>query len=62
MNDAKYTPWFKRFGRKFPGELIPFGSKIDYWVGPKATRKNRDRFAPTSEPGVFLGYISFNLG
>ena len=56
VNDAKYTPWYKRFGIKFPGELIPFGCKVDYWVGPKATRKNRERFAPTSEPGVFLGY------
>ena len=56
VNGDEYTPWFKRFGVKFPGDLIPFGCRIDYWVGPKAKRKDRDRFAPTSEPGVFLGY------
>ena len=56
VNGDEYTPWFKRFGVKFPGDLIPFGCRIDYWIGPKAKRKDRDRFAPTSEPGVFLGY------
>ena len=53
---AKFTPWFKRFGSQFPGKVIPFGCRIDYWVGPKKKRKNRERFEPTAEPGVFVGY------
>ena len=57
-NGPKYTPWFKRFGVEFPGALLPFGCRIDYWLGPKSKRakEGRERFAPTSEPGIFLGY------
>ena len=28
----EYTPWHKRFGAGFPGPLIPFGCRIDYWA------------------------------
>ncbi|CAE7497332.1 NaCP60E, partial [Symbiodinium natans] len=52
----EYTPWFKRFGVAFPEEPLPFGCRIDVWVGPKAQRKGRDRFEPTSEPAIFMGY------
>ena len=57
-NGPKYTPWFKRFGVEFPGALLPFGCRVDYWLGPKSKRakEGRERFAPTSEPGIFLGY------
>ena len=57
-NGLEYTPWFKRFGATFPGKILPFGCRVDYWLGPKAKRAKEglDRFAPTSEPGVFLGY------
>ena len=56
LNGPKYTPWYKRFGYAFPGKIIPFGCRVDYWVGPKNKRRKRDRFEPTSEPGIFLGY------
>ena len=36
--------------------MLPFGCRVDYWVGPKSQRKKRPRFEPTSEPGFFLGY------
>ena len=52
----EFTPWFKRFGVAFPEEPLPFGCRIDVWVGPKAQRKGRDRFEPTSEPAIFMGY------
>ena len=55
-NGIEYSPWYLRFGTAFPGKTLPFGCRIDYWVGPKAQRKDRPRFEPTSEPGVFLGY------
>ena len=57
-NGLEYTPWFKRFGAVFPGKVLPFGCRVDYWLGPKAKRAKDglDRFSPTSEPGVFLGY------
>ena len=36
--------------------MLPFGCRVDYWVGPKSQRKKRPRFEPTSEPGIYLGY------
>ena len=55
-NGIEYSPWYKRFGEGFKGKMLPFGCRVDYWVGPKSQRKKRPRFEPTSEPGVFLGY------
>ena len=52
----EYSPWYKRFGEGLKGKMLPFGCRVDYWVGPKSQRKKRPRFEPTSEPGVFLGY------
>ena len=55
-NGIEYSPWKKRFGSAFPGKILPFGCRIDYWVGPKTQRKDRERVEPTAEPGIFLGY------
>ena len=57
-NGLECTLWFKRFGAVFPGKVLPFGCRVDYWLGSKAKRAKEglDRFAPTSEPVVFLGY------
>ena len=49
-------PWELRFGAKFKGPNIPFGARIDYWIGPKLKPKKDLRFDPTSNPGVLLGY------
>ena len=54
-NGIEYSPWYKRFGEGFKGKMLPFGCRVDYWVGTKSQRKKRPRFEPTSEPGVFLG-------
>ena len=51
------TPWKQRFGINFPGPLIPFGCKVDYWNGPRKRPKKQLKFDPTSEPGIFLGYV-----
>ena len=50
------SPWSLRFGEKFKGPLVPFGLRIDYWIGPKNKAKSSLRFEPTSNPGIFLGY------
>ena len=35
-NGIEYSPWKKRFGDAFPGKVLPFGCRIDYWIGPKS--------------------------
>ena len=63
MHDAapdgtgKDTPWKLRFGTDFTGPLIPFGCKVDYWSGPRKKPKRQMKFEPTTEPGIFLGYV-----
>ena len=54
----EHTPWHKHFGTGFPGPLIPFGCRIDYWAGTKEQRRlrNLDKFAPSSISGIFMGY------
>ena len=54
------SPWSQRFGEKFKGPLVPFGLRIDYWIGPKNKAKSSLRFEPTSNPGIFLGYPPFS--
>ena len=39
-NGIEYSPWYKRFGEGFKGKMLPFGCRVDYWVGPKSQRKN----------------------
>ena len=51
------TPWKLRFGTDFTGPLIPFGCKVDYWSGPRKKPKRQMKFEPTTEPGIFLGYV-----
>ena len=41
-----------RFGEKFKGPNIPFGTR----TGPKRKPKKDLRLDPTSNPGIFLGY------
>ena len=53
---VEYSPWKKRFGVAFSGKTLPFGCRIDYWIGPKTQRKDKERFEPSAEPGIFLGY------
>ena len=55
-NPDRNSPWFLRFDEKFKGPCIPFGARIDYWIGPKTKPKDILRFDPTSLPGIFLGY------
>ena len=54
---GKDTPWKLRFGTDFEGPLIPFGCKVDYWTGPRKKPKRQMKFEPTTEPGIFLGYV-----
>ena len=50
------SPWSQWFSEKFKGPLVPFGLRVDYWIGPKSKVKSSVRFEPTSNPGIFLGY------
>ena len=52
----EYSPWKKRFGPAFPGEALPFGCRVSFWIGPKTQRKDEERFTRTCEPGI-LGYL-----
>ena len=51
------TPWKIRFGEDFKGPKIPFGCQIEYWTGPRKRPKAPLKFQPTSNAGVFLGYV-----
>ena len=53
------SPWFERNGVHFPGQLIPFGSLVDY-MPPETSGVGREvkqrKFGPSTAKGVFLGY------
>ena len=55
--DSSPSPWELRFDAKCPMKVIPFGSLVHYWNGPKKRPKDELRFDPTSTPGIFLGYV-----
>ena len=40
MGLSNCSPWHKRCGQAFKGKCLPFGCRVDYWVRPKAQRKN----------------------
>ena len=50
------TPWQRRHGFQFTGQLIPFGAKVHYL--PTADREVLQRFkcAPKMVEGLFAGY------
>ena len=49
------TPWTRRHGREFDGELVPFGALVNFMPSPEELKK-QPKFAPRAIPGVFLGY------
>ena len=51
------TPWNLRFDEEFKGQFLPFGCRIDYWIGPRQKPKKDLKFDPTSNPGIFVGYV-----
>ena len=54
--DGQPSPWKLRFNESFPGTLIPFGTKVEFWIGPRLKPKEDLRFEPSTNPGVFMGY------
>ena len=50
------TAYQKRFNEPFPGLKIPFGSYVDYLPTAKEEVGDRQKFAPRSRPGIFVGY------
>ena len=49
------TPWSRRHGQEFNGELVPFGALVNFMPSPEEL-KRQPKFAPRAIPGVFLGY------
>jgi len=50
------SPWHKRHDKgKFKGKRIPFGSLVDFMPSP--IRGTMPKFAPRTQPGLFLGYF-----
>ena len=54
--DGEPSPWKLRFNESFPGPLIPFGAKVEFWIGPRLKPKDDLRFDPSTNAGVFMGY------
>ena len=51
------SPWQKRHESTFKGQLYPFGCLVDFKPTPVKQEIERSlKFAPKSEPGIFLGY------
>ena len=50
------APWKLRFDEDFPGQLIPFGAKIQFWNNPKRVDNTSGKTSPTANDGIFLGY------
>ena len=49
------SPWERGHGAPFSGLRIPFGSLVNF-MPSDARRGVRHKFAPTSEPGIIMGY------
>ena len=51
------SPWFKRFGEHFKGQLLPFGCAVRYKpVSTCGVAERMQKFSQDSDQGIFLGY------
>ena len=55
QHEDSSTPWTRRHGQEFDGELVPFGALVNFMPSPEEL-KRQPKFAPRAMPGVFLGY------
>ena len=54
LADGK-TPYERRFGESFKGQIIPFGSLVEYLPNSERQSENSS-FGKKIFPGIFLGY------
>ena len=58
LSDEK-TPYERRFGMPFHGQVIPFGAMVEYHPISAKDLSRLQQFGPNVLPGIFLGYASY---
>ena len=56
LSDGK-TPYERRFGIQFNGQVIPFGAMVDYHPISAEDLSRLHQFGPKVLPRIFLGYV-----
>ena len=58
LSDGK-TPYERRFGKPFKGQIIPFGSLVEYYPISAKDQSRIHQFGKKVLPGLFLGYALY---
>ena len=58
LSDGK-TPYERRLGMPFNGQVIPFGALVEYHPISAKDISRLHQFGPKVLPGMFLGYVLF---
>ena len=53
------TPYKQRFGEPFKGQVIPFGSRVEYHPNSAKDQSRLHQFGNKVWPGIFLGYALY---
>ena len=61
LSDGK-TPYERRFGERFKGPIIPFGSMVEYHPISAKDLSRLHQFGKKVLPGIFLGYVLYAVG
>ena len=56
LSDGK-TPYERRFGMHFNGQVIPFGAMVEYHPISTKDQSRLRHFEAKVLPGIFLGYV-----
>ena len=56
LSDGK-TPYERRFGKPFKGQIIPFGSLVDFHPISSKDPSRIHQFGAKVLPGIFLGNV-----
>ena len=58
LSDWK-TPYERRFGEPFEGQIVPFGSLVEYHPISTKDQSRIHQFGKKVLPGIFLGYVLY---
>ena len=61
LSDGK-TPYERRFGEPLTGQVIPFGSTVEYHSISARNPSRLHQYCKKSLPGIFLGYALYAGG
>ena len=61
LSDGK-TPYESRFGEPFKGQIIPFGSLVEYHPFTAKDQSRIHQFGKKVSPGLLLGYALYAVG